>query len=74
MLVTLVLSFAVLVTSHVALVFGLTTRIPRWKGPVALLVPPLAPFWGVTARMYFRSALWLGSLLVYAATRFVAAV
>lgn len=74
MLVTLVLSFAVLVTSHVALVYGLTMQRPRWRGPVALLVPPLAPFWGVTARMYLRSAFWLMSLLVYAAIRFLAAV
>jgi hypothetical protein len=71
-LVVLVVSFAVFATSHVALVFGLILRSPRWRGAAALLVPPLAPFWGVENRMYVRSALWLAALVTYVATRFLA--
>lgn len=72
--VTLVISFALLVTSHVALAAGLALRKPRWRGAVALLVAPLAPFWGFSARMYVRSAVWLVSLLVYVVTQFMAAI
>jgi hypothetical protein len=62
----LVGSFALLVTAHVALCFGLVLRTPHWRGPVALVVPPLAPYWGMEQRMRIRSLLWLGSLALYA--------
>jgi len=65
----IVLSFAVLVTAHVALVAGLAVREPRTRGLVALLVPPLAPYWGLRERMRVRAAIWSLSLLVYVAGR-----
>ncbi len=44
---TLVLSFAAWVTTHVALAARLALRSqPRWRGLVALVVPPLAPMYG----------------------------
>lgn len=71
-LAALVLSFATLVTAHVALAFGLTLERPRWKGPLALLVPPLAPYWGMEAGMKKRAAFWVGAVCVYALARILA--
>ena len=59
-------SFGLLVTAHVALAVGLTLRAPRWRGLVALLVPPLAPYWGWEAKMRLRAALWAFGLAIYA--------
>jgi hypothetical protein len=61
----LVVAFATLLTAHVALVFGLASRPPRWRAAAAALVAPLAPFWGLRAGMPGRSALWLASAVVY---------
>lgn len=72
--ITLVASFALLVTSHVALAFLLTLRRPRWRGPVALLVAPLAPFWGYSAKLYAWSAAWLLGFVLYAAAQLLAVV
>lgn len=71
-LVALVVSFAALVTAHVALAFGLTLAEPRWRGPVSLFVPPLAPYWGMEAGMKRRSALWVTALVIYALARIAA--
>ena len=71
LLSALVLAFAVLVTAHVALLVGLLLRRPRWRAAAALVVPPLAPFWGLEARMRLRSYLWLGALVVYVVSRIV---
>jgi hypothetical protein len=65
----LVASFALFVASHVALAVGLTLTRPRWRGPVALVVLPLAPYWGHGAGMHVRAALWLASAVVYALAR-----
>lgn len=71
-LIALVVSFAALVTTHVALAFGLTLARPRWRGPVAFFVPPLAPYWGMEAGMKRRAAIWVTALVVYALARIVA--
>ena len=63
----LVLAFATLLTVHVALAAGLTARTPRWHGPVAFVVPPLAPFWGWRARLRARAVAWLVAAAAYAA-------
>lgn len=73
-LVALLGSFAVLLTVHVALAAGLFLKGPRWRGPVALLVPPLALYWGMHERMRLRSALWLTSLTVYIVSRIIAEI
>jgi len=59
-------SFGLLVSAHVALVVGLSLRAPRWRGALALVVPPLAPYWGWEAKMRVRAALWALGLAVYA--------
>lgn len=59
-------SFGLLVTAHVALVVGLSLRSPRWRGLLALVVPPLAPYWGWEERMRVRAALWAFGLALYA--------
>ncbi|MBE7483756.1 MAG: hypothetical protein HS104_27805 [Polyangiaceae bacterium] len=71
-LIALVVSFAALVTAHVALAFGLALARPRWRGPVAFLVPPLAPYWGMEAGMKRRAAIWVTALVIYALARIVA--
>jgi hypothetical protein len=61
----LVMAFATLATAHVALVVGLASRRPWWRAPVALLVLPLAPWWGRTERMHARTLTWLVSAAAY---------
>lgn len=66
-LVATVLSFALWVTAHVATVFGLATRTPRWRALVALLVLPLAPYWAARERMRARAVVWILAALGYTA-------
>jgi hypothetical protein len=68
----LVVAFATLLTAHVALLFGLATRPPRWRAAAAALVAPLAPFWGFRTGMPVRSALWLASAVAYVASWWLA--
>ena len=63
----LVLGFATLVTVHLALAFRLTVRSrPRWRGPVALVVPPLAVIWAFKAGWRRSAIVWLAAVLIYA--------
>lgn len=66
-LALLVLAFATLVTVHVALSAGLAARTPRWRGAVALVLPPLAPWWGWRTRMRARTVLWIVAAAIYVA-------
>ena len=61
-----IVAFAALVTLHVTLVLPLATRAPRWHAAAALVVPPLAPYWGWQDRRK-RSVAWIASALVYLA-------
>ena len=70
--IALVGSFAVLTSTHVALAAGLCVRRPRWRGPLALVVPPLAPYWGLRAGMRTRGMAWLAAATVYAVARVAA--
>lgn len=38
-------SSALFLTSHLATAYGLLWRQPRWRAPLAMLVPPLGAFW-----------------------------
>jgi hypothetical protein len=69
---TIVLSFAALLTAHVALVAGLVARKPWWRAPLAFVVVPLAPYWGFRERMRARAAIWATALAIYAITLVVA--
>jgi hypothetical protein len=62
----LLVAFAVLSTAHVTLAIGLARRHPRFRGLLALIIPPLAPWWGWRARMPVRSASWIVAAVAYA--------
>jgi hypothetical protein len=64
-LVGLLVAFATLVTVHVAIVFGLAFQEPRWRALVALVVPPLAPYWALRGGMRVRGGIWVASILLY---------
>jgi hypothetical protein len=64
-LLGLCLSLGLLAASHVALVAGLFGRAPRLRGLLAFVLPPLAPIWGLQARMRLRSGLWLAAFAVH---------
>jgi hypothetical protein len=70
--ITLVVAFAGLVTAHLSLVAGLARRPPWWRALVALVVLPLAPYWGFRERLMARSALWIVCAVVYVVARFLA--
>jgi hypothetical protein len=61
------LAFGLFVTAHVALSAALLWRKPRWRGLLALLIPPLAPFWGWSEGLRAWSAVWLVALVAYVA-------
>jgi hypothetical protein len=60
-----VIAFAVLVTIHCAIVYGLAGRPPRWRALVAFVVVPLAPYWALRERMRFRAGAWVAGAVVY---------
>jgi len=63
----LVLAFATFVTMHVLLVGALVLfDKPRWRGLVALLVPPLAPIWAYRAGRRRAATVWIMAVVVYA--------
>ncbi len=62
----LILAFATLVTVHLALAGRLALRThPRWRGLLALVVPPLAPIYGFREGWRRTSALWLAAVVTY---------
>ena len=67
--VIVVLFFAVAVASHVAIAFGLLRRTPRWRAPIALLAPPLAPYWAMREGMPVRALFWLAAVVGYVTMR-----
>jgi hypothetical protein len=72
-LAALLLSFATLVTVHVYLAFRLVARTrPRWRGAVALVVPPLAPIWAFREGWRRSGTLWIAALLAYVVARIAA--
>jgi hypothetical protein len=54
------------IAAHVALIAGLVARRPRWRGLLAILIPPLAPYWGWSAGMHRRVYAWCAALALYA--------
>jgi hypothetical protein len=68
----LVVLAAVAVTTHLALVYGLVYKRPRWRALAALVVPPLAPWWGWREHRK-RSILWILAVVGYFVVRAVAA-
>jgi hypothetical protein len=73
--ITLVSALAAFVTAHVGLSAALAiAHKPRWRGALALIVPPLAPVWGFAAKRRIASILWCLFLAIYVAARIVAAI
>ncbi len=73
-LVALLLSFGTLVTTHVAIVGRMVWRVRPWyRGLMAVVVPPLAPWWAYEQRWRTMVGLWGGSLLAYAVFLVIAA-
>jgi hypothetical protein len=70
----LILAFAGLVTAHVAIAVGLLGRAHRWRAPLALMIPPLAPYFAFGARMWVRAAVWTACLVAYGVTRWLGSV
>jgi hypothetical protein len=60
-------SFGVLGCAHVALLAGLLRRPPRRRAFAALLVAPLAPYYGFIDGRRRLSGTWLAALVLYAA-------
>jgi len=58
--------FALFVTSHLTIAFGLARRPPRWRALVALVAFPLAPYFALRERMRGRAFLWLFAFVGYA--------
>jgi hypothetical protein len=71
LMVSIVLSFATLLTAHVALTAGLVARPPRVRSVVAFILLPLAPYWGFRENMRGRAITWLASLSAYVLLRVV---
>jgi hypothetical protein len=67
----LVIAFATLVTAHVMLVAAVAAP-RRWHALAALVVAPLAPYWGWRRGMRARAALWALAALAYGALRWMA--
>ena len=67
--VAIVVAFAVAVTAHVTIAFGLLRRQPRWHSVVALVIFPLAPYWAVREKMRVRAALWIVGVVGYVVAR-----
>jgi len=72
LVIAIVVSFATLVTAHVALAMGLLTRTPRIRALLALLLPPLAPYYGAREKMWIRTTVWTLALVTYVAARVAA--
>lgn len=71
-LVILAIAFGVLTTAHVALLFVLAGQPPRWRAVAALIVPPLAPYWGWQEQARFASATWVFGLIAYVVSLLIA--
>lgn len=62
----IVLTFALAITLHVVLSISVARRTKLWRGLVAFVVPPLAPYWGFTLGMRGRAIAWIVSVVLYA--------
>jgi hypothetical protein len=73
-LVILLLAFATWFTVHVAIAVRLVAAgSPRYRGLVAFLLPPLAPWWAWERNWRASTSVWILAVVVYAIVRAVAA-
>jgi len=59
-------ALAVFVAAHVVLVAGLARQRAWGRAVAALLVPPLAPWWGYGAGLRVATIAWCAALALYA--------
>ncbi len=64
--IALAIVLCVLLAAHVVLVAGLARRGSWGRALVALLVAPLAPWWGWEAGLRAAAIAWAAALLLYA--------
>ncbi|MBI4950442.1 MAG: hypothetical protein HY908_00265 [Myxococcales bacterium] len=70
----LLVSFATLVTLHVAIGARLVRRVRPWyRGLIAVVVPPLAPIWAYEQGWRRMTLSWVGAICLYALTLALAA-
>ncbi len=62
-------SLAVWGVLHVHVAMRLVRRHPRWRGVVALILPPLAPYWAARTGDRVWAAAWGVSLLLWGLAR-----
>ena len=67
--VAMIVGFATALTAHVAIAFALAFRTPRWRAPLAFVVPPLAPFFALRDGRRVAASFWLCGVVVYVAAR-----
>jgi len=72
-LALLALSFGVLCTAHVFLLVCLAVRPPRWHALAALVVPPMAAYWGWQQGRRGATTTWLVGLMGYGISLFFVA-
>jgi hypothetical protein len=70
--VALAIALAAFVLAHLALVGALAARRAWFRALGALLVPPLAPWWGWQIGQRASSLTWLVALAAYAGLAFAA--
>jgi hypothetical protein len=59
-------SFAMFVTVHVTGSIALAQRAPRWNGAVALVVPPLFPYYAARRHQVGWAIVWCAAAIAYA--------
>ena len=62
------LCFGLLATVHVGLALSLARDVPRWRALVALVVPPLAPYFAFVANRRRLMVTWVVALVAYGVT------
>ncbi len=68
----MVVSFATLLTAHVAIVIGLAGKTPRVRALIAVVLPPLGAVWAIREKQRLRGGAWLLAAVVYALVRLLA--
>ncbi|MGD0524372.1 MAG: hypothetical protein ABSE49_04480 [Polyangiaceae bacterium] len=59
-------ALAVFIAAHVVLVAGLARRRTWTRALLAMVVPPLAPWWGYGAGLRAAAITWCAALALYA--------
>jgi hypothetical protein len=65
----MVLSCALLLTAHVAIVVGLLACTPRYRALIAVVLPPLGAVWAIRGKQRLRGMVWFVAASVYVTVR-----